>query len=148
MDHALNKAILLGNLERDPEIRYSDDGMPICSMRLATMERYRNANGETVERTEWHNVVAWDRLAEICHEYLRQGSKVYIEGALQTISREDSDGAMRYATEIRVRDMVPLDSRGESGLESGYSGGSTRFSAPPSEMEDSTGFEPDDDFPF
>ena len=77
-----------------------------------------------------------------------QGSKVYIEGALQTISRKDSDGAMRYATEIRVRDMVPLDARGESGLESGYSIGSTRFSAPPSAPEDSTEFEPDDDFPF
>ena len=153
MAYAINKVILIGNLGQDPEMRYTGNGTPVCNMRLATTERYKDANGEMVERTEWHSIVAWARLAEICGEYLRKGSKVYFEGQLQTRSWEDRDGNTRYTTEIRAREMMMLDSRGENGSGNGFSGGganrsrnaATTSKAP---VEDSAGFEPDDDLPF
>ncbi len=153
MAYAINKVILIGNLGQDPEMRYTGNGTPVCNMRLATTERYKDANGEMVERTEWHSIVAWARLAEICGEYLRKGSKVYFEGQLQTRSWEDRDGNTRYTTEIRAREMMMLDSRGENGSGNGFSGGganrsrnaTTTSKAP---VEDSAGFEPDDDLPF
>ncbi len=153
MAYAINKAILIGNLGQDPEMRYTGNGTPVCNMRLATTERYKDANGEMVERTEWHNVVAWARLAEICGEYLRKGSKVYFEGQLQTRSWEDRDGNTRYTTEIRAREMMMLDSRGENGSGGGFSGGGANRSrnaatASKAPVEDAAGFEPDDDLPF
>lgn len=153
MAYAINKVILIGNLGQDPEMRYTGSGTPVCNMRLATTERYKDANGEMVERTEWHSIVAWARLAEICSEYLRKGSKVYFEGQLQTRSWEDRDGNTRYTTEIRAREMMMLDSRGENGSGGGFSGGSgnrSRNAAAENKapVEDTAGFEPDDDLPF
>ncbi len=154
MAYAINKAILIGNLGQDPEMRYTGNGTPVCNMRLATTERYKDANGEMVERTEWHNVVAWARLAEICGEYLRKGSKVYFEGQLQTRSWEDRDGNTRYTTEIRAREMMMLDSRGENGSGGSFSGGGASrprnaAAASKAPVEDTAaGFEPDDDLPF
>ncbi|MCK5404690.1 MAG: single-stranded DNA-binding protein [Desulfobulbaceae bacterium] len=108
----INKAILIGNLGADPEVRYSQNGTAVASFRIATTENWKNQDGSKGERTEWHNIVAWDRLGEICGEYLSKGSKVYIEGRLQTRKWEGKDGATRYTTEIVAREMKMLSPRG------------------------------------
>ena len=159
MARGINKVILVGNLGQDPELRYTGSGTAVCNMRLATNESYKDANGDWVERTEWHSIVAWSRLAEICNEYLRKGSQVYFEGALQTRSYEDRDGNTRYTTEIKAREMMML-----GGREEGFAGGGAprpqKTAAPAtasasngaSKVGDSGGsdytFEPDDDLPF
>ena len=122
MARGVNKAILVGNLGQDPELRYTGGGTAVCNMRLATNESYKDANGQMVEKTEWHNVVAWGRLAEICGEYLKKGSQVYFEGSLQTRSWDDRDGNTRYTTEIKAREMMILSDRG-----SGNGGGGGDF---------------------
>ena len=120
MARGVNKVILIGNLGRDPEMRYTQNQQPIANLSVATSDSWMDrATNERRERTEWHRVVCFARLAEICGEYLRKGSKVYIEGRLQTRSWEGQDGQTRYATEVVARDMQMLDGRGESG---GYSG--------------------------
>ena len=112
----INKAILVGNLGRDPEMRYTQDGSAVANFTVATSERWTDRNtNERREQTEWHRVVCFRRLAEICGEYLHKGSKVYIEGRLQTRSWEGQDGQTRYTTEIVARDMKMLDSRGGGG---------------------------------
>jgi single-strand DNA-binding protein len=115
MARGVNKVILIGNLGADPELRYTSGGTAVCNIRLATNESYKDSNGETVEKTEWHSVVAWARLAEICGQYLKKGSMIYIEGSLQTRQWEDRDGNTRYTTEIKAQEMQMLDSR-ESGV--------------------------------
>ena len=122
MARGLNKVLLIGNLGQDPELRYTSNGTPVCNMRLATTERFKDSNGELVERTEWHTVVAWTRLAEICSEYLSKGSQVYFEGQLQTRSWEDRDGNTRYTTEIRAREMCMLDGRNQADHHSSAAG--------------------------
>ena len=109
----VNKVILIGNLGRDPEIRYTRDGTAVANLSLATSESWNDANGQRQERTEWHRVVAWARLAEIAKEYLGKGKQVYIEGKLQTRSWEDKDGHKRYTTEIKADQMVMLGGRGD-----------------------------------
>ena len=117
----INKVILIGNLGRDPEMRYTQNQQPIANLRVATSDSWTDrATNERRERTEWHSVVCFARLAEICGEYLRKGSKIYVEGRLQTRSWEGQDGQTRYSTEIVAREMQMLDSRGESG--GNYSG--------------------------
>ena len=112
----INKAIIVGNLGRDPEMRYTQDGSAVANFSVATSERWTDrATNERREQTEWHRVVCFRRLAEICGEYLHKGSKVYIEGRLQTRSWEGQDGQTRYTTEIVARDMKMLDSRGGGG---------------------------------
>ena len=121
MVRGINKVILIGNLGRDPEMRYTANQHPVANFSIATSESWNDrATNERVERTEWHRVVCFQRLAEICGEYLRKGSKVYIEGRLQTRSWEGPDGQTRYATEVVARDMQMLDSRGGGG--DGYGG--------------------------
>lgn len=105
----VNKAILIGNLGKDPETRYSQSGSCICNFSLATTEKY---NGES--KTDWHNIVAFGKLGDICGEYLRKGSKVYISGKIQTRQWEDRDGNKRYTTEIVASEMKMLDGRSES----------------------------------
>ncbi len=126
MARGINKVILVGNLGADPETRYMQSGAPVTNFRVATSDQWRDkATGENRERTEWHSVVCFNRLAEIAGEYLRKGSKVYIEGALRTSSWE-SDGQTRYKTEIIAGEMQMLDSRGGGGMgggEGGYGGG-------------------------
>ena len=113
MARGVNKVILIGNLGRDPEIRYTQDQRPIANLRIATSDRWQDrSTNEWRDRTEWHSVVCFARLAEICNEYLRKGSKVYIEGRLQTRSWEGQDGQTRYATEVVAREMQMLDGRG------------------------------------
>ncbi len=124
MARGINKVILIGNLGRDPETRYAQSGSAVTNFSVATSESWRDrSSGEQQERTEWHNVVCFARLAEIAGEYLRKGSKVYIEGSLRTSSWEQ-DGQKRYRTEIMARELQMLDSRG--GAPSGFEGGGQR----------------------
>lgn len=116
MSRGVNKVILIGNLGRDPEIRYMPSGGAVANVTLATSESWRDRQtGEQQERTEWHNVVFFNRLAEIAGEYLRKGSKVYVEGSLRTRKWQGKDGQDRYTTEIVVNEMQMLDSRGGGG---------------------------------
>ena len=109
MAKSVNKVILVGRLGRDPELKYTANGVPFCRFSMATDDSWNDKNsGERQERTEWHNIVVWDRLAEICNQYLTKGKLVYIEGALQTREWDDQDGNKRKTTEVRARDMVML----------------------------------------
>ena len=117
----LNKAMLIGNLGADPELRYTQSGVAVASLRIATSRRWKDKEGQQQEQTEWHNIVAWDRLGEICNEYLHKGSKIYVEGRLQTRKWQDQSGNDRYTTEIVASDVQFLTPRGEGG--GGYSGG-------------------------
>ena len=112
MPKSVNKVILVGNVGKDPEVRYSQSGTPVANFSLATNERFKDRNDEWQERTEWHNIVAWQRLAEIVGEYVAKGSKVYVEGKLQTTSWEDrQSGERKYRTEIVARDLLLLGPR-------------------------------------
>ena len=109
MAKSVNKVILVGRLGRDPELKYTASGVPFCRFSMATDDSWNDkGTGERQERTEWHNIVAWDRLAEICNQYLTKGKLIYIEGALQTREWDDQEGNKRKTTEIRARDMVML----------------------------------------
>ena len=110
----LNKAMIIGNVGRDPEMRYTQGGSAVCNFSVATNRRYTDSNGETKEQAEWHNIVAWTKLAEICNEYLSKGSSVYIEGRLQTRKWTDRDENTRYTTEIVAFDMQMLDKKGDN----------------------------------
>lgn len=113
-----NLVILIGNLGDDPAVRYTQSGTPVASFRVATTERWKGQDGQMQEQTEWHSIVAWKRLAEICSEYLTKGSRVYIEGKLQTRKWQDQDGNDRYTTEVKVREMKMLDGK-KDGQQSG-----------------------------
>jgi single-strand DNA-binding protein len=125
----VNKVILVGNLGRDPEVRYTKDGTAVANLNLATTETWNDGSGQRQERTEWHKVVAWGKLAEIAKEYLSKGKQVYIEGRLQTRSWEDKEGVKRYTTEIKADQMVMLGGRGGDGT-------SRESGPPPSEASD------------
>jgi len=147
----INKVILVGNLGADPENRMSQAGNAITNISIATSESWKDKNsGQQQERTEWHRVVFFNRLAEIAAEYLRKGSKVYVEGSLRTRKWQDQNGQDRYTTEIVGNDMQMLDSRGMGG--DSYGGG-TQSAPPPQSQPQPTpgggGFDPvDDDIPF
>ena len=106
-----NLAILIGNLGDDPTVRYTQSGSPVCSFRIACSEKYKDASGNMQENTEWVPIVAWGKLAEICSQYLHKGSRVYIEGKLQTRKWQDKEGGTRYTTEIVAREMKMLDGK-------------------------------------
>lgn len=112
---SVNKVIILGNLGRDPEVRYSANGAAICNLSIATTYNSRDQAGERREETEWHRVVMFNRLAEIAGEYLRKGRPVYIEGRLQTRKWQGQDGQDRYTTEIVAENMQMLGGRGDTG---------------------------------
>jgi single-strand DNA-binding protein len=112
---SVNKVILVGNLGADPEVRYTPGGKAVATFRLATKEQWTGKDGEKTERTEWHKIVAWARLGEICGEYLHKGSQVYIEGRLQTRNWEDREGTKRYTTEIVAQTMQMLGTPGGKG---------------------------------
>ncbi|MEM7540310.1 MAG: single-stranded DNA-binding protein [Pseudomonadota bacterium] len=118
MARGLNKVMLIGNLGADPEIRYTAGGSAVANIRLATAESWRDKeSGEQQERTEWHRIVFFARLAEIVGEYLKKGSQIYVEGRLQTRKRQDRDGNDRYTTEIVANEMQMLGSRGDRNME-------------------------------
>lgn len=119
MARGVNKAILVGNLGRDPEVRYSPNGQAVANVTLATSESWKDkTSGEKQEKTEWHRVVFFGRLAEIAGEYLKKGAQIYVEGRLQTRKWTDKDGKDRYTTEIVANDMQMLGSRGGAGAPS------------------------------
>ncbi len=112
MAKSVNKVILVGNVGQDPEVKYTASGLPVAKLSLATNERFKDRNDAWQDRTEWHSVVAWQRLAEIVGEYVRKGSKLYIEGKLQTSTWEDKQsGERKFRTEIVARDVVLLGAR-------------------------------------
>ena len=157
MARGINKVILIGNLGQDPELRYTGSGTAVCNMRIATSESYKDRDGNQVENTEWHTVVAWSRLAEICGEYLKKGRQVYIEGSLQTRQWEDRDGNTRYSTEIKAREMQMLGGRDGGGGDDSYDQSprpqqqqrsQPKPQAAPAGGGDGYEFTPDDDLPF
>jgi single-strand DNA-binding protein len=109
----VNKVILVGHLGANPEVRYTAGGQPVANLRLATTERWVNKSGEKTEQTEWHRVVAWGKLAEICGQYLQKGKQVYIEGKIRTRQWQDQQGQKRYSTEIVAQNMVMLGRAGD-----------------------------------
>ena len=111
MANGLNKAILIGNLGREPEVRYTPSGVAVANFSIATSETWTNKEGEKETRTEWHRIVAFGRLGEICGEYLSKGKQVYIEGRIQTRDWEDREGIKRYTTEIVANQMIMLGTR-------------------------------------
>ncbi len=150
MARGINKVILIGNLGKDPEVRYMPSGSAVANITLATSESWKDKqSGDQQERTEWHRVVFFNRLAEIAGEYLKKGAKVYIEGSLRTKKWQGQDGQDRYTTEIVANEMQMLDSRG---------GGSASFAGEPPAHADSGGRQSpsgstapadfDDDIPF
>jgi single-strand DNA-binding protein len=112
---SVNKVIIVGNLGADPELRYTPSGKAVATFNVATREQWTGKDGEKEERTEWHRVVAWARLGEVCGEYLHKGSQVYVEGRLQTRSWEDRDGKKRYTTEIVAQTMQMLGAPSKGG---------------------------------
>ncbi|TWJ19476.1 single-stranded DNA-binding protein [Geobacter argillaceus] len=145
---SLNKVMLIGNLGKDPEVRYTASGTAVASFSVATSERYKSKSGDWEEKTEWHNVVLWGRQAEVAGEWLAKGKTVYIEGRLQTRKWQDKDGRDRYTTEVVGEKMQMLSPKGEGGgRPSGrQSGEAESFGAGPS--YDEPAFNPDDDIPF
>ncbi|MDX1282294.1 single-stranded DNA-binding protein [Shewanella colwelliana] len=127
----VNKVILVGNLGKDPEVRYMPNGNAVANFTVATSESWKDQQGQMQERTEWHNIVMYRRLAEVAGEYLKKGSKVYLEGKLQTSKWQDQQtGQDRYKTEINASEMQMLDSRGQGGQQQGSTGQSAGGYAP------------------
>lgn len=153
---SVNKVILVGNLGKDPELKYTPSGTAVAKFSIATSSRYKDKSDQWQEQTEWHNVVAWARLAEIAGEYLKKGSKVYVEGRLQTRSWDDKNtNQKKYMTEIVVNDLVLLGGRGEAAGDDG--GGRTRSASAgsfdqrvpePEHANASAGPITDEDIPF
>jgi single-strand DNA-binding protein len=133
----VNKVILIGNLGADPEVRYTASGTKVTNFRIATTEKWKDKDGNKQERTEWHNIVTYAKLADVCGEYLSKGKQVFIEGRIQTRSWEDRDGQKRYMTEIIASEMKMLGGRGGERAEAPSGGGAG-----------SSGPAPDDDIPF
>ena len=125
----LNKALVIGRLTRDPEMRSTPSGTNVCSFSIASNYVYTNAGGQKIEQVEYHNVVAWRKLGEIAAQYLKKGSRVYIEGRIQTRSWEDKEGAKKNRTEIVLDNMIMLDSKGASGGSGAGGSSGASFSA-------------------
>lgn len=158
---SVNKVILVGNLGKDPELRYTASGAAVATFSLATTDRFKDKDGN--QKTEWHNIVAWRQLAEICGKYLHKGKQVYIEGRLQHRSYDDRDGNKRYITEIVADQMQMLGGRGGGDEGGGYnrgeqSGGSNSYDQSQNQGQNQNQgqrsqveeppFNPDDDIPF
>lgn len=142
---SLNKVQLIGNLGKDPELSYTPSGVAVAKFSIATGERWKDQEGNMQERTDWHNIVAWRKLAEICGQYLKKGSKVYLEGKLQTRSWDDKNtGVKRYATEVVADDLIMLDSKGSGGGGGGGSATGGEFASAPEEAPSPE----KDDLPF
>ncbi len=143
---SVNKVILVGRLGKDPELRYTPQGTAVATFSLATDERYKDRDGNPQQKTEWHNIVAWRQLAEICGKFLHKGKQIYIEGKIQTRSYDDRDGNKRYMTEIVADQMQMLGSRDDN---------QRHQAPPPQEPRQPQGqsfsepaFNPDDEIPF
>lgn len=129
--YSLNRATLIGNLTREPEMRQTPSGQAVCSFSVATNRSWTDNNGQKQDATEFHNVVAWGRLADICGQYLTKGKKVYIEGRLQTRDWEGQDGVKRYRTEVVAENMIMLDAKGGAPTGGSFSSSGTGGFVPP-----------------
>lgn len=127
MARGVNKVILVGNLGQDPELKYTASGTAVCNFSVATSERFKNNQGEWQERTEWHRVVVWAKMAENCANYLSKGRQVYVEGSLRTRSWDDQEGNKRYMTEIVARDVQFLSGGQQGGGGGNYGGGGGQY---------------------
>jgi len=153
---SVNKVILVGNLGKDPELRYTPSGDAVATFSIATSERFKGRDGQQQERTEWHNIVVWRGLAETCGKYLHKGRQVYIEGKIQTRSYDDRDGNKRYITEIVAQTVQFLGRADEGGGQRGGYGQGGQGGQQGPEDQGSQGapnydeppFNPDDDIPF
>jgi len=145
MSGSINKVILIGRVGRDPEIKYTPNGSPVAKFSLATDESYKDRNGEQQRRTEWHNIVAWSKLAEICGEYLTKGKQIYIEGSIRSRQWEDQSGNKRTSYEIVARTMQMLGSRADSERGASAPASQERATPPPPPSDDAI---TDDDIPF
>ncbi|MCF8224598.1 MAG: single-stranded DNA-binding protein [Bacteroidales bacterium] len=148
---AVNKVILVGNVGKDPDVRYLDENTPVCKFPLATSEVYRNRDGEKIEQTEWHNIVLWRGLAQVAEKYVKKGSPLYIEGRIRSRSYDDKDGIKRYITEIVGDNMQMLGRKqqddqdgGSSQSESGSN--NTASSSDQSKQTPKSASEPKEDF--
>lgn len=152
---SINKAILVGRLGQDPELRYTPSGSPVCNFSLATSESWTDKAGQKQERTEWHRIVVWGKLAELCNQYLNKGRQAYVEGSLQTSSWEDNNtGQKRYKTEINARvvqflgGQAQAESRGDSGYDSSAAASSNGAAAGGDYQASSEANFTTDDIPF
>ena len=156
---SLNKVMLIGNAGKDTEIRYTGNGKAVASFSLATGSTWNDkTSGQMQERTDWHNIVAWDRLAEICGQYVKKGKRIYVEGRIQTRSYDDKDGVKKYVTEIIASDMILLDGGGgQGGNSEGYNNAPAKSYARPQAAASGPASVPDyepmdappaDDLPF
>jgi len=132
----LNRVTLIGHLGKDPEVRYTQSGTAVAGFSLATTERFKNKSGDWEDRTEWHNITLWGRLAEVAGDYLTKGKMVYIEGRLQTRKWQDKEGRDRYTTEVVGEKLLMLGGKGEGDRKK------------PAENNDEPHFDPNDDIPF
>ncbi len=153
MAKSVNKVILIGNLGKDPEVKVTASGTTVAKISLATNERYKDKAGQWQDRTEWHNLVAWQRTAEIIGEYVKKGSKIYVEGSLRTSSWDDKNtGEKKYRTEIVVNDLVLLSGRGDGeGASRSAGAGGSNFDQRAPEPEPApahSGGITDEDIPF
>jgi len=140
MAKGLNKVLLIGHLGKDPELKYTPNGTAVCNFSIASSDSYKGDDGNWVDRTEWHNIVVWRKLAEICGQYLKKGSKIYMEGKLTTESYE-KDGIKKYITKIVMSDMLMLDKKDAGG---GAGSGSGTTETADSVKEETN----NDDLPF
>ncbi|MBI5445792.1 MAG: single-stranded DNA-binding protein [Deltaproteobacteria bacterium] len=156
MARGVNKAILLGNVGKDPEVRYTQNGTGVANFTLATTERRKGPDGQWTDHTEWHNVVAWGKTAETCSQWVKKGTQLYIEGRIQTRKWQDKEGNTRYSTEIVIGQMLLVgrsggggarpEGAGAYGAPAGKPGGGDDFPGGPD--FDEGGFDPNDDVPF
>ncbi len=142
---ALNKVLLIGNLGKDPDLRYTNSGKAVANFSLATSEKWKTKEGQQQEKTEWHNIVLWGRQAEIAKDYLRKGKQIYLEGRIQTRTYEDKEGNKRWITEIVGDRFLMLGRKGDSGGADEFPPPPDESNAPPSVKSADSG---DDDLPF
>ncbi len=141
---SVNKVILVGNVGKDPEVRYLENGVAVAKFPLATSENYKNKSGERVSNTEWHNIVAWRGLAEIAEKYVKKGNQLFIEGKLASRSWDDKEGNKRYITEVIVNNMQMLDKRNQSSENNAVTTEETKVDTSAKNNEET----PEDDLPF
>jgi single-strand DNA-binding protein len=148
MSRSLNKAQLIGNLGADPEIRSTGSGTRVATLSVATSRRWNGRDGQQQEKTEWHRVVAWDKLAEVCERFLKKGDRVYVEGPIEYRQWEGQDGQTKYTTEIRARELIMLGGRGGDSFAGADSTRSESTVAAPVPDYSSEALAGEDDLPF
>jgi single-strand DNA-binding protein len=152
MAKSLNKVMLIGNVGSEPEIRTTASGKRVAKLSLATNRSFTDRSGQQQEKTEWHRLTAWDRLADLFEQYVHKGDRLYVEGSIEYSQTEDEQGKPRYWTDIVVRDMVMLSGRGGGDMDRGgddLGGGARRRQSAPAQAQPSSPFaEDDDDLPF